>query len=113
MDTPRSGIAELYMKDKDRGQAASLRQTRDTLVTLRTSLKNKVIKILAARGFNLSKEALSSDKELDRVLCLPVDQIVRIELVVIVEEIRTLDQSIGELDKKINIQARSAMGAGS
>ncbi len=50
------------MKDKEHGQLASLTQTRDTLVKLRTALKNKLNNILSARGINLPKEALSSEK---------------------------------------------------
>ena len=38
------------MKDKEHGQLASLTQTRDTLVKLRTALKNKINNILSARG---------------------------------------------------------------
>ena len=35
-------LPEVRMKDKEHGQLASLTQTRDTLVKLRTALKNKV-----------------------------------------------------------------------
>ena len=54
-------LPEVRMKDKEHGQLASLTQTRDTLVKLRTALKNKVNNILSARGINLAKEALSSE----------------------------------------------------
>ena len=89
------------MKDKQHGQIASLTQTRDTLVKLRTALKNKVNNILSARGINLAKEALSSGKKLDEVLALPFDELVRVELRVIVAQIRSLNQSIRELDQTI------------
>ena len=89
------------MKDKERGQLASLTQTRDTLVKLRTALKNKINNILSARGLNLPKEALSSEKKLAEVLELPFDEIVQIELRVIVGQIRSLNQSIAELEKTI------------
>jgi transposase len=94
-------LPEVRMKDKEHGQLASLTQTRDTLVKLRTALKNKVNNILSARGINLPKEALSSEKKLDEVLSLPFDEIVRIELRVIVEQIRSLNKSIAELEKTI------------
>jgi transposase len=94
-------LPEVRMKDKEHGQLASLTQTRDTLVKLRTALKNKVNNILSARGINLAKEALSSEKKLEEVLSLPFDEIVRIELRVIVEQIRSLNKSIAELDKII------------
>jgi transposase len=94
-------LPEVRMKDKQHGQLASLTQTRDTLVKLRTALKNKVNNILSARGMNLPKEALSSEKKLAEVLTLPFDEIVRIELRVIVDQIRSLNQSIAELEKTI------------
>jgi transposase len=94
-------LPEVRMKDKQHGQLASLTQTRDTLVKLRTALKNKVNNILSARGINLAKEALSSEKKLAEVLTLPFDEIVRIELRVIVDQIRSLNQSIAELEKTI------------
>lgn len=94
-------LPEVRMKDKERGQLASLTQTRDTLVKLRTALKNKINNILSARGLNLAKEALGSEKKLDEVLELPFDEMVRIELRVIVEQIRSLNKSIAELEKTI------------
>jgi transposase len=94
-------LPEVRMKDKEHGQLASLTQTRDTLVKLRTALKNKVNNILSARGINLAKEALSSEKKLAEVLTLPFDQIVQIELRVVVEQIRSLNKSIAELEKTI------------
>ena len=53
-------LPEVRMKDKTQAQVASLTQTRDTLVKLRTALKNKINNILSAHGINLAKEALSS-----------------------------------------------------
>jgi transposase len=92
-------LPEVRMKDKEHGQLASLTQTRDTLVKLRTALKNKVNNILSARGINLPKEAPSSEKKLDEVLSLPFDEILRIELRVIVEQIRSLNKSIAEAER--------------
>lgn len=94
-------LPEVRMKDKEHGQLASLTQTRDTLVKLRTALKNKVNNILSARGINLAKEALSSEKKLAEVLTLPFDPMVQIELRVVVDQIRSLNKSIAELEKTI------------
>jgi len=94
-------LPEVRMKDKQHGQIASLIQTRDALVKLRTALKNKVNNILSARGINLAKEALSSEKKLDEVLALPFEELVQVELRVIVAQIRSLNQSIRDLDRII------------
>src|SRR5713101_10147564 len=85
-------LPEVRMKDKTQAQLASLTQTRDTLVKLRTSLKNKINNILSAHGINLEKEALSSEKKLNQVLAMKFDPMIRIELKVIVEQIRSLNQ---------------------
>lgn len=94
-------LPEVRMKDKTQAQLASLTQTRDTLVKLRTALKNKVNNILSAHGVNLEREALSSEKKLNEVLAMKFDPMIRIELKVIVEQIRSLNQSIAELEKTI------------
>jgi len=63
--------------------------------------KDKVNNVLSARGLNLAKEALPSEKKFADVLNLPFDEIVRVELRVIVSQIRSLNQSIAELEKTI------------
>jgi transposase len=103
-------LPEVRMKDKQHGQLASLTQTRDTLVKLRTALKNKINNILSARGINLPKEALCSEKKLNEVLALPFDSVAQIELRVIVEQIRSLNKSIAELEKTIAEEASKLEG---
>jgi transposase len=94
-------LPEVRMKDKQQAHLASLTQTRDMLVKQRSALKNKVNNLLSARGLNLAKEALSSEKKLAEVLSLPFEELVRVELRVMVGQIRSLNQSIGELDQAI------------
>jgi transposase len=103
-------LPEVRMKNKQHAQLASLTHTRDTLVKLRTALKNKVNNILSARGINLPKEALSSEKKLNEVLALRFDPLVQIELRILVEQIRSLNQSIAELEKAIAEQASELEG---
>jgi hypothetical protein len=78
-------LPEVRMKDRTQAQLASLTQTRDTLVKLRTALKNKINDILSAHGINLS-----SEKKLN--LGMKFDPMVKIELEVMVEEIRIGDR---------------------
>jgi len=103
-------LPEVRMKEKTQAQIASLTQTRDTLVKLRTALKNKVNNILSAHGINLEKEALSSEKKLNEVLAMQFDPMIRIELKVIVEQIRSLNQSIAELEKTITEEGQKLKG---
>lgn len=103
-------LPEVRMKEKTQAQIASLTQTRNTLVKLRTALKNKVNNILSAHGINLEREALSSEKKLNEVLAMRFDPMIRIELKVIVEQIRSLNQSIAELEKTITEEGQKLEG---
>ena len=104
-------LPEVRMKDKTQAQLASLTQTRDTLVKLRTSLKNKIDNILSAHGINLAKEALSSEKKLNEVLAMKFDPMVKIELEVIVEEIRSLNQKVAKFREDDHRGGQQAGGA--
>jgi transposase len=103
-------LPEVRMKDKAHAQMASLAQTRDKLVKLRTALKNKINNILSAHGINLKKESLSSDKGLREVLGMMFGEVVDVELRVLVEQIRSLNKSIAELEKTMKEQGPKLPG---
>jgi transposase len=105
-------LPEVRMKDKQQAQVASLTQTRDRLVKLRTALKNKVNNLLSARGIELRTEELSSEKGLRRVLGMNVEELAHFELPVIVDQIRSLNPSIAELEKVIDREGKKLKGPG-
>jgi transposase len=105
-------LPEVRMKEKEQAQVASLTQTRDRLVKLRTALKNKVNNLLSARGIELEKEELSGEKGLTRVLAMNVEELTRFELQVLVEQIRSLNHSIAELEKVIDREGKKLKGHG-
>lgn len=105
-------LPEVRMKDKEHAQVASLTQTRDRLVKLRTALKNKVNNLLSARGIELRTEELSSEKGLTRVLVMEVEELTRFELQIIVGQIRSLNRSITELEKVIEREGQKLKGHG-
>jgi transposase len=105
-------LPEVRMKEKEQAQVASLTQTRDRLVKLRTALKNKVNNLLSARGIELEKEELSGEKGLTRVLVMDVEELTRFELQVLVEQIRSLNHSIAELEKVIDREGKKLKGHG-
>jgi transposase len=86
------------MRDK-RLPLVSLEQTRSRLVKERMALKNKASNILNACGLNLTEEALSGEENLAELLELPRNEIVRMQLRVILRQIRALNTSIVELDR--------------
>lgn len=103
-------LPEVRMKEKLQAEVASLTQTRDRLVKLRTALKNQVNNLLSARGIELDKEALSSEKGLSAVLRRGVDGLIRIELEIIVEQIRSLNRGVARLGEVIEGAAQKLPG---
>jgi len=103
-------LPEVRMKDAAHAEMASLVQTRDTLVKSRTALKNKINNLLSARGVNLSKESLASEKGLEAVVGLYFGSCVDLELQVLVEQIRSLNQGIGRIERAIREQGPKLPG---
>jgi transposase len=103
-------LPEVRMKDKTQAQIASLTQTRDTMVKLRTALKNKINNLCSAHGVNLSKESLASEKGLRAVLAMQFDVLVNLELKIIVDQIRSLNKSIAELEDTIAKEGQKLKG---
>lgn len=94
-------IPEVRMRTKEESQIASLIGTRDKFVKLRTCLKNKIHNILNANGIVTRREIFASEKGLDKVLALDIEASYQFELRVIVEQIRSLNKSIDEIDKEL------------
>lgn len=103
-------LPEVRMKGEVQARVASLAQTRDKLVKLRTTLKNKVNNLLAARGILIRKESLSSEKGLAKVLAAPVSDLERMELEILVGEIRHLNESIKKLEGLLRDQGPKLPG---
>ena len=98
------------MKEALPAEIASLLQTRDKLVKLRTILKNKINNLLAARGILLRKESLTTEKGLEQALQADVGELARLEVEVLVEQIRHLNQSIAKLEAAIKKQGPKLAG---
>ncbi len=103
-------LPEVRMKDEVHARVASLAQTRDKLVKLRTTLKNKVNNLLAARGILVRKESLASEKGLTEALAAPVSELERLELEVLVGEIRHLNESIKKMETLLREQGPKLPG---
>ena len=66
----------------------------------------------SARGIELEKEELSGEKGLTRVLAMDVEELTRFELQVLVDQIRSLNHSIAELEKVIDREGKKLKGHG-
>lgn len=103
-------LPEVRMKGEIQARIASISQTRDKLVKLRTTLKNKVNNLLSSRGILIRKESLGSEKGLKEVLLSPVSELERMELEILVEEIRHFNSSIKKLEKMLQEQGPKMPG---
>jgi transposase len=80
------------------------------MVKLRTALKNKVKNICSAHGVNLNKESLGSEKGLRTVLEMRFEPLVNLELKIIIDQIRSLNQSIAELEQTVGKEGQKLEG---
>ena len=103
-------LPEIRMKDKKSAELSSLAQTRDKLVKLRTALKNKVHNILSSHGIIIKRESMSSEKGLKSVLHQPVTEIAKVELKVIVSQIRSLNDGIKALGDELSEKGKELNG---
>jgi len=101
-------LPESRRKSKEHQQVGSLSQTRDKFVKSRTYFMNKVHGILNTNGIKLKKESLNTEKGLAQVLSYEVNDVSHFEVEELVHQIRSLNESIKRLDKKL-IEAGSEL----
>ena len=94
-------IPEVRMRSREEFRLASLINTRDKFVKLRTTLKNKVHNILNENGVVSTTEMFSSEKGLNKVLTLNLDSAYMFELKIIVEQIRSLNKAVDEINDEL------------
>lgn len=98
------------LKDERSAQMNSLAQTRDKLVKLRTTLINKIHAIHNGHGIKSQKSAFKSEKGLQTALARAWDEIVRIELEVLVGQIRSLNDGIKKLEAQMSKSGQEMPG---
>jgi transposase len=103
-------LPEARMKDKEQAQIHSLVQTRDRLVKLRTALMNKLHNICNGYGIKLKKESLGSEVGLRRMLELNLEPTVKLEVEVVVEQIRSLNKGIKKLEEELKNRGKGMEG---
>jgi len=103
-------LPEARMKSKENAQLHSLAGTRDKLVKQRTALINKIHNVLNGHGIKFSKETLSTEKALKSIWSYNWDAIVKVELEVLIEQIRSLTASIKKLDEQMSEHGKKLSG---
>jgi transposase len=94
-------LPEVRQMSKEEREIKSLINTRDKLVKLRSSLKNKIHNILNDNGIVSYREMFSSESSYEKLEGLKLSETVKFEIGVIVEQIRSLGKSIKEIEGKI------------
>jgi len=103
-------LPEARMKTKENAQLHSLAGTRDKLVKQRTALINKIHNVLNSHGIKFKKETLSTEKALKSIWSYDWDVIVRTELEVLVEQVRSLTKSVKKLDEQMSQEGKKLDG---
>lgn len=103
-------LPEVVMKDEYSSQIKSLCNTRDKLVKLRTTLKNKIHNILLSHGIISKREDFSSEKGLKKAQSYALGEVAEVELDVIVAQIRHLNEGIKKLDREIESKGKDLKG---
>jgi len=103
-------LPEVRAKREAAMRVQSLVQTRTKLVRLKTSLINKIHALYVANGWKLKKTSLASEKGLEKVLLSEWSAMERIELEIIIEQIRALKVSIKKLDTAIAAESGKLNG---
>jgi len=103
-------LPEVRGKSEEAEKVQSLVQTRIKLVRLKTSLINKIHGLSVSNGRKLKKTSLTSEKGLEKVLQAKWSAIERVELEIIIKQIRFLKVSIKKLDKAIAAESEKLKG---
>lgn len=103
-------LPEVRVMNKETRELKSLIHTRDKLVKLRSALKNKIHGILMEHGLQSHREMFSSERSLEKVLSEPVSETSRFELEIIVNQIKSLTESIKKIEEKIKEKGEGLKG---
>jgi transposase len=103
-------LPEVRAKTEEAEKVQSLVNTRTKLVRLKTSLLNKIHALYVSRGRKLKKTSLNSEKGLEKVWLAEWSEIERIELEIIIEQIRSLKVSIKKLEQAIAQESEKLKG---
>jgi transposase len=103
-------LPEVRVMSEENRELKSLIQTRDKLVKLRSTLKNKIHGILLEHGITTRREMFSSEKALEEVRNAAVSETSRFEIGVIVDQIKALNEGIKKIEEKIKENGEGLKG---
>jgi transposase len=104
-------LPEVRVPKEAESQLKSLATTRNKLVEMRTTLKNKIHGLLNSYGIVIKREALSSEKGLNRVLSIDgISEAARFEIEILVDQIRNLNRSIKKIEVELVERGKQLKG---
>lgn len=106
-------LPTVKLKNRSTAKLASLTRTRDGLVKQRTMLKNRVNNLFAAEGICLKRERLSSAKALAEMESWAeelFDAVEVFELRALFRQIRSINESVAEMEKVIEAEGSKLKG---
>ncbi len=103
-------LPEARLKEKAAAQLESLCQTRQKMVQLRTTLINKIHALHRAQGIESKKSEFASERGLQAVLERQWDVTHRVELEVIIAQIRSLSEGIKRLEAQMRESGQQLEG---
>jgi transposase len=95
-------LPEVRRKSVEAEVVQRMNETRTKFVRMQTSLKNKIHGLAVSRGWKLKKESLGSKIGIKRLLEMEWTEIERIEIEIIVEQMKALQikhQEVGKGDR--------------
>jgi transposase len=105
-------LPEARLKGELASQINSLAETRDKLVKLRTTFVNKLHALHRARGIISRKSQFLSQKGLKAALELEWELTTRVEVEVIIAQIRSINEGIARLDTELVASGKQLKGHG-
>lgn len=103
-------LPEVRRKSERAETIQRMNETRSKLVSLKTTLLNKIHALAVATGRKLKKESLSSERGIRKVLESEWSEIERLELEIIAEQISSLKAGIKRLEEAITAEAEKLKG---
>ena len=103
-------LPEVRPKSREAETVARMNETRTKFVRLGASLKNKIHALAVSRGWKLKKASLSSEVGLRRVFEMDWTEDERVEIEIIVSQMRSLKESIKKLEKALEPLAKEMQG---
>ncbi len=106
----RGMLPEIRVPGALQAQLKSLAQKREKLVKLCTTLRKKIHNILNGHGIVSKREDFSTEKGLCKALSYPRDELAKVEMQVIVDQIRYLNRGIAKLDEQLREMGKELKG---